>query len=91
MNRITGQTNSGELLAALDQARLFLEPLGGHEAWYRFHHPLCRGDAARRRASDWAPKYWARWRTRQACGQNNHLLADHRGSYGRPIFDAPPA
>ncbi|CAN5829927.1 LuxR C-terminal-related transcriptional regulator [soil metagenome] len=34
---VTGQANSETLLVALAQAGLFLEPLGGHAAWYRFH------------------------------------------------------
>jgi len=34
---VTGRTDSAERLATLDQDGLFLEPLGGQTAWYRFH------------------------------------------------------
>ncbi|MCX6048728.1 MAG: LuxR C-terminal-related transcriptional regulator [Chloroflexi bacterium] len=34
---VTEQANSSEQLQTLAQAGLFLEPLAGHEPWYRFH------------------------------------------------------
>ncbi len=34
---VTGRQDSGQLLAALDRANLFLEPLDGVGQWYRYH------------------------------------------------------
>ena len=37
-NAVTEQTNSKEVLTALEHANLFLIPLDDHREWYRYHH-----------------------------------------------------
>jgi len=61
---VVGRTGSGQVLADLEQANLFLVPLDGHREWYRYHHLFADMLAQRRpgavdagtlhrRASDW--------------------------------------
>jgi LuxR family maltose regulon positive regulatory protein len=37
-NQLTGRTDSGEILAGLEKANLFIVPLDSQGSWYRYHH-----------------------------------------------------